>query len=137
MSIYYKNRARNPKQKWMHVLYLDTFKKLKLAHKQLHSTATNSNEVINENILIVWEAKDHSGLAAHTCFQKLIDKTVEKISHLEQSCSGCVFYLTKIFPSNFSMLCYYSKRHHGKGPMDGAGGCVEMLFTELKWFFKR
>ena len=39
--------------------------------------------------------------------------------------SKYVFALTSLFPSNFNVTRYYNERHHGKGPMDGTGGCVK------------
>ena len=39
--------------------------------------------------------------------------------------SKYVFALTSLFPSNFNVTRYYNERHHGKGPMDGIGGCVK------------
>ena len=39
--------------------------------------------------------------------------------------SRFVFRLTTLFPENYTVIRYYNERHHGKGPMDGIGGCIK------------
>ena len=97
--------------------------------------------LIKENFVIVSEAKDHFRIAAHTCINKVIELMIEKHCHLKDLqnldlhiwSDGCsaqfrskyVFALTSLFPSNFNVTRYYNEKHHGKGPMDGIGGCVK------------
>ena len=101
----------------------------------------HEESLINENFVIVSEAKDHSRIAAHTCINKVIELMIEKHFHLKDFqnldlhiwSDGCsvqfrskyVFALTSLFPSNFNVTRYYNERYHGKGPMDGIGGCVK------------
>ena len=112
----------------------------------VHSSCLHSTRRIVdiENFAIVSEAKDHSRIAAHTCINKVIELMIEKHCHLKNFqnldlhiwSDGCsaqfrskhVFALTSQFPSNFNVTRYYNERHYGKGPMDGIGGCIKMLF---------
>ena len=41
--------------------------------------------------------------------------------------SRLVFHLTVFFPESYQVIRYYNERHHGKGPMDGTGGCVKSM----------
>ena len=63
MSVYYNTKhAHDAKQMWIHVVYLYTFNKLinvKLPHKKLYSTTTNSNHAINDNMLILIDYGNH------------------------------------------------------------------------------
>ena len=36
-----------------------------------------------------------------------------------------MFVLTSLFPESFNVTRYYNERHHGKGPINGIGGCVK------------
>lgn len=99
--------------------------------------------LVNENFVLVSEAKDHSRIAAHSCIVKVVDLMVEKHPYLNTFESidlhiwsdGCsaqfrskyVFALTSLFPRRFNVTRYYNERHHGKGPMDGIGGCVKNM----------
>ena len=98
-------------------------------------------ELVKESVVIVSEAKDHSRIAAHTCIQRVVDELISIHVHLQEFPSvdlhiwsdGCsaqfrskfVFCLTSVFPERFNVTRYYNERHHGKGPMDGIGGCVK------------
>eukprot|EP00111_Clytia_hemisphaerica_P010989 TCONS_00032233-protein len=102
-----------------------------------------NGELLHENIVIVSETTDHSRIAAHSCILKVIDIMMERHPHFNQFHSidlhiwsdGCasqfrskyVFALTPFFPKPFIVTRYYNERHHGKGPMDGLGGCVKNL----------
>jgi len=94
------------------------------------------------SFVIVSEAKDHSRIAAHSCIVKSIDIVIAKHTHLKAFddlnihiwSDGCsaqfrsryVFHLTTtIFPTKYNVVRYYNERHHGKGPMDGIGGCIK------------
>ena len=101
----------------------------------------HKDSLINENFVIVSEAKDHSRIAAQTFINKLIELMIKKLCHLMDFqnldlhtwSDGCsvqyrskyVFTLTSLFPSSFNVTRYYNERHHGKSPMDGDGGCVK------------
>ena len=39
--------------------------------------------------------------------------------------SRFVFHVTNVFPECYNFTRYYNERHHGKGQMDGVGGCVK------------
>ena len=91
--------------------------------------------------VIVSEAKDHSRIAAHSCIVKAIDIVMTKHTYLKTFedmnihiwSDGCstqfrsryVFHLTTLFPTRYNVVRYYNERHHGKGPMDGIGGCIK------------
>ena len=98
--------------------------------------------LMNNNFVIVSEANDHSRIAAHTCIVKTIELMLEKHNHLKDQdlelhiwSDGCsaqfrskfVFYLSSLFPESYRITRYYNERHHGKGPMDGVGGCVKNM----------
>ena len=102
-----------------------------------------------ESFVIVSEAKDHSRIAAHSCIQRVIDEVLKLHPHLQLFDSlkiaiwsdGCaaqfrsryVFRLTHEFDGKFVVTRFYNEKHHGKGPMDGIGGCVKnKLFREVK-----
>ena len=101
----------------------------------------HEESLINENFVIASKPKDHSRIAAHTCINKVIELMIEKHCHMKDFQNldlhiwrdGCsaqfrskyVFALTFLFPSNFKVTRYDNERHHGKGPMDGIGGCVK------------
>ena len=96
----------------------------------LFTAAAYKESLINENFVIVLEAKDHSRMAAHTCINKVIELITEKHCHLKDFqnldlhiwSDGCsaqfrskyVFALTSLFPSNFNVTRYYNERHHGR-----------------------
>ena len=102
-----------------------------------------NNNLENLSLVIVTNAKDHCRIAAHPCIMKAIDmvngnfihlKTFENVNiHIRSDWCGAqfrlryvnVFKLTTIFPTKYNVVRYYNERHHGKGPMDGIGGCVK------------
>ena len=98
-----------------------------------------SNEIDNHNIMVVTEASDHSRIAAHCLIQRVVEEVRKKIGNRDDTLTvhlwsdGCasqfrsryVFHLTTVFPESYRVIRYYNERHHGKGPMDGIGGCVK------------
>ena len=102
-----------------------------------------NEELKKHNITIVTEASDHSRMATHSLILKVIDEVksqyprfndFEKFSiHLRSD--GCtfqfrfrfVFHFTVFFPEFYQVVRYYNECHHGKGPMDGVGGCVKNM----------
>lgn len=98
-----------------------------------------SNEIEKHNIAIVPEASDHSRIAAHSLIHRVVEEVRKRINHRDDTLKiylwsdGCaaqfrsryVFHLTTTFPECYKVIRYYNERHHGKGPMDGIGGCVK------------
>ena len=106
-----------------------------------YSRSPLDNELNKDCFAIVSEASDHSRIAAHTCTQRIIDEVIvlhpnllnyDKLDvHIwSDGCSAqfrsrFVFQLTTEFTDKFNVTRYYHERHHGKGPMDGIGGCIK------------
>ena len=102
-----------------------------------------NGELIHENVVVISEANDHSRIATHSCISKVIDIVIQKHTHFKTYHSidlniwsdGCssqfrskyVFALTSMFHERFNVTRYYNERHHGKGPMDGLGGCIKNI----------
>ena len=98
-----------------------------------------SNEIDNHKIMVVTEASDHSRIAAHCLIQRVVKEVRKKIGNRDDTLTvhlwrdGCasqfrsryVFHRTTVFPESYRVIRYYNERHHGKGPMDGIGGCVK------------
>ena len=97
-------------------------------------------ELEKHKFVVTTEAKDHSRFAAHCLIKRVVEAVRERVNlssdaqlkvHLwsdgcaSQFRSKFVFRLTTLFPSNWQVHRYYNERHHGKGPMDGLGGCVK------------
>ena len=99
----------------------------KMSASRLHSTVVayirGNSELLHEGIVIIFEVKDHSRIAAHTCISKVIDMMMEKHLHLKSYTSvdlhvwsdGCsaqfrskyVFALTSLFPESYIVARYY------------------------------
>ena len=101
--------------------------------------------LLNENFTS--EATDHSRIAAFSCINLIIDSLQKKFpsqfnNHpvfyvwsdgcASQFRSSFVFALMTHFNLDDASQWYYNERHHGKGPMEGAGETVKnMIFQHV------
>lgn len=104
-----------------------------------YARETEGGELKKHNFVIVSEASDHSRIAAQSCIRHVIDEMLKLypqpdnrvVIHLwsdgcaSQFRSRFVFRITNLFPQSYSVTRNYNERHHGKGPMDGIGGCIK------------
>lgn len=101
-------------------------------------TRDSNGQIQKHNIALVTEASDHSRIAAHTLIIRVIEEVKLRVGFTDgvtihlwsdgcaaQFRSRFVFRLTTLFPENYTVIRYYNERHHGKGPMDGIGGCIK------------
>ena len=98
-------------------------------------------ETEKTSIVSLSEAKDHSWVASHSCILKAIETITIRYPHFDlfgplsihlwsdfcgtQLRFRFVFQLTTLFPSRINVIRYYNECHHGKGSMDGIGGCIK------------
>ena len=95
-------------------------------------------KLVNENVVVVSEASDHSRIAAFTCINKVFNFVREKhelplkvtLHVWSDGCAGqfrsrYVFSLLSTLDKTVNLRWYYNERHHGKGPMDGVGGTIK------------
>ena len=102
------------------------------------------NEELKKHIIvIVTKVSDHSRMATYSLILKVNDEVksqylrfndFEKLGmHLwsdicaSQFRSGFVHHLAVLFPESYQVIQYYNERHHGKGPLNGIGGCVKNM----------
>ena len=104
--------------------------------------------LLNENFSVTSEATDHSRIAAFSCINLIIDSLQKKFPSQFNNypvfyiwSDGCasqfrsrfVFASMTYFNPDYNIQWYYYERHHGKGPMDGAGETVKnMIFQHVK-----
>ena len=95
-------------------------------------------KLVNENVVVVFEASDHSRIAAFTCINKVFNFVHEKhelplkvtLHVWSDGCAGqfhsrYVLSLLLTLDKTVNLRWYYNERHHGKGPMDGVGGTIK------------
>lgn len=99
-----------------------------------------------DSIVVISESKDHDRKASLTCVKKVVEEAERindakfvKIMVWSDGCaaqfrSRFVFrLLTEDFFDGLEFDWFYNEKSHGKGPMDGVGGCVKnVIFRKVK-----
>ena len=100
-------------------------------------------KLINENVMVISEASDHSKIAAFSCvsnvFQFVRHNLPLKVTlhiwsdgYAAQFRSRYVFTLLTTMSRSVILNTHYNERHHGKGPMNGVGGTLKnIIFRDV------
>ena len=77
----------------------------------------SNGDLVNENMAVIWEASNHSTIASHTFFVKIM-LLMEMQLYLEKRSPSTYGVMSVLHKMQLVVEWCYRKRHHGKGAMD-------------------